>query len=229
MPGPKFLPLILLLFSCTAVFSQTRPETIIVGLGEDPYEVLPPAYRYLNKDYKDGYLAFQMGVKSGVFKFNFDFLSNKLVFINEKKDTMVVQEDVTVKYLHLGKDIYYHDVQQGYFKVLGRDTLGMLASHVLFEHYVPTQVGYGTVKHKTTAIVNAGRGQAQTFERSTQYVLIDNRGSISPYANKIGFLKMFHNGEDQIIAFMKENKISFKKEADLVKLFEFCHSLRLKP
>ena len=198
---------------------------MIVRAGDDPADVLPFSYRYLNKDYKDGYLAFQLGVKSGVYKFNFDLLSGKLTFINEKKDTMVVQEDVTVKYLHLGKDVYYHDVTQGFFKILSKDTLCMLTSHIEFTHYVPTNVGYGTVKHKTTAIATASRGQEQTFERTLKFHLIDRRGSISSFADKTTFLKMFHTDEDNIKTFIKENKISFRDEKDLVRLFEYCHSL----
>jgi hypothetical protein len=213
----------------TAVASQNRPETLIVRAGEDPIKVLPFEYLYLNKNFQDGCLEFQLGRKSGTYKFNLYLLTGEVRFISEKKDTMTVQQDVTVKYLHLGKDKYYHDINQGYFKILARDTLGMLTSRVEFSHYVPTNVAYGTVKHKTTAISTEDRGKEQTFERTLRYHLIDSRGSVSAFADKTAFIKLFHNGEDQIKAFIKENKISFKKEADLIKLFEYCASLGLRP
>ena len=224
MTGSKFFVLSFLVLSHTVSFCQLRPETMIVRSGEDPFVVLPFGYRYLNKEYRDGYLAFQLGVKSNVYKFNYDLLTRKWTFINEKKDTMAVQEDVTVKYLYLGKDAYYHDPQHGYFKILATDTVGKLASHAEIIHYVPTQIGYGTTKIRTTMISTVGIGQEQTFERFLTYLLIDSHGTILPLDKK-ALLAMFNKEEDKIKAFMKANKTSFKKEEDLVKLFEYCHSL----
>jgi len=224
MIRPKIFYLVLILFCHTASFSQVQIQTLIVRAGEDPFVVLPFGYRYLNKEYKDGRLGFQMGLQSNPYKFNLDLLTGKLTFINERKDTMAVQEDVTVKYWYVGKDAYYHDPLEGYFKILAIDTLGKLASHVELIHYVPTNIGYGTTKIRTTSIETAGVGKEQTFERTLRYVLIDNHGTIS-HLDKKELLMMFNPYEDKIKAFMKKNKTSFKKEEDLVKLFEYCHSL----
>ena len=211
------------LFFCTPLFSQ--PNTFIVHAGDNPALVLPISYRFLNNEFKDGFLAFQMGIKSGVFKFNYDLLTSQLTFINEKKDTMVIKEDVTIKYLYLGKVAYYHDVEQGFFKILAIDTLGKLASHVQLVHYTPTNIGYGTVKHRTTAITTVSRDREVTFERITKFVFIDRRGSISS-ADRVGFLKMFRNKDDSVVkSYLKKNKIDFKKEENLVNLFGYCQSM----
>ncbi len=224
MTVSKFHLFGLILLCHTVSFSQIRPDSRIVRSGEDPLEALPFSYRFLNKDYKEGYLAFQLGVKSNVYKFNYDLLTRKVTFLNEKKDTMVVKEDVTIKYLYLGKDAYYHNAQQGFFKILATDTVGKLASHVEIIHYVPTNIGYGTTKIRTTSIATAGPGQEQTFERFLKYVLINSNGTITPL-DKTSILLMFPGKEEKIKAFMKQNKTSFKKEEDLVKLFEYCQSL----
>lgn len=210
------------LFCTTALFSQSN--TFIVHAGDNPAFVLPISYRFLNNEYKDGFLSFQMGIKSGVFKFNYDLLVGHLTFISEKKDTMVIKEDVTVKYLYLGKDAYYHDVEQGFFKILAIDTLVKLASHVQLVHYTPTNIGYGTTKNVTTAITTVSRDREVTFERITKFVFIDRRGSISS-ADRVGFLKMFRNKDDSVKSYLKKNKIDVKKEEDLVNLFRYCQSL----
>jgi len=55
----------------------------------------------------------------------------------------------------------------------------------------------------------------------TAYFLIADSAEFNK-ANKTAFIKVFPEKEEDIRAYLKQNKIDFNKEADLEKLFQFC-------
>jgi len=170
-----------------------------------------------------------MGKKSPVMKFNYDVYRGKLTCINEKQDTILIQGDLAVKYAYIGMDTYYHDVQKGYFKILRSDTAHVLASLVELQKHPPMKVaneGYGGNTNGTSASVRVtlSNQQDEVFERVTTYFLIDERGLITK-ANKSGFFNMFSKAEKGIKSYMKEQKIDFAQEEDILKLFSYCLTL----
>ncbi|MBS1933357.1 MAG: hypothetical protein JST96_05105, partial [Bacteroidetes bacterium] len=56
------------------------------------------------------------------------------------------------------------------------------------------------------------------------YYVLNGSGQMT-MASKSNILKMFEKDKKTVEAFIKSNKISFSKDADLQKLLDFCTSI----
>lgn len=214
-----------LLYCAHYTFAQ---PTFMLRTNDDPKKVLPASFRFINGEYRKGYLTFPMARKSATLNLNFDLFTNTLTFINEKNDTLIVKDDVAVKYARMGEDVFYHDVHLGYFKILATDTVRSLTSHVELTrqlHTVPADEGYGSTTNGTSSTVVVSRNQDVTLQRITTYFLMDQRLSIIK-ANRWGFLKLFKDNEKNVRTYLKQSNINFKKEEDLLSLFNHCLALQ---
>ncbi len=71
--------------------------------------------------------------------------------------------------------------------------------------------------------INAGI--VQTFTNSAKYYIEINNVVYNLIADKESIIKLLPSNEEKISLFIKEHKISFKKENDLIKLFNFMNTL----
>lgn len=211
----------------TVLFSQ--PSTFLVKAGANAAKVLPGNFRYLYPEYQDGYLLMWSGKKSDVLKYNYDLLAHALVCVNEKNDTLTITNDDAVKFAHIGSEDFYHDNKMGYLKILTNDDLHMLASHEQLEEVRHTQAGtngYGSVDVGAayTAMRRTSirwiRNFDVTYGRVTSYYLLE-QDRIVAKANRSGFLKTFPHQEGYVSSYLKKEKIDFKNEDDVVRLFNY--------
>ena len=221
-----FLLVNLILFSNRALFAQQG--SFIVEFGEIPARVLPTSYRYLNSEFREGFLSLPMGRTLKFPMLNYDLYYQHLTFINEKKDTLVIKADLAVKYAHIGNEQFYHDVEKGYLKILVTDSLHSLTSHVQLEEgklpVRPKDEGYGGTTNGTSATETSSRNQDTSFKRTTSYFLLDQQGAITK-CNKSGFFKMFPNKDNLVKTYIKKENIDFGEEKDNIRLFTYCLSL----
>lgn len=209
--------------SIQEVYSQDK--VYVVKEGERPESSMPFNFRFLHGYFAKGHLEFFNGKRTGISAFNYDLLEKQIVFIGEKNDTLAIANDSGVKYLILENHRFYHDPNQGYFEILAEDSLYYLASNTKLisrKNTKATDEGYGGTTNGTSASINLKNPQI-IFTRLTNFFIINRNGELTA-ANKKGFLKIFRVHEDLISNYIKEERINFNKENQIIKLFKFCVS-----
>ena len=222
----KLILTALIISSYNSLFSQSH--SFVVPAGGNPGKLLPREIRLLNLSFKSGYLKFMNDSKTRFYELNIDLYCGCIAFINKEEDTTLVIHDLNVKGLHIGDNEYVHLQKTGYLKVLASNSMYMLASRTkligrAIEEVV--NIGYGTVPAAsvTSSIKSNSITTDTQYSREIEWFLLDQRGSILK-ADKRNYLKMFYRRADEIKAFMKTERIDYKKEEDLTNLFKFCLS-----
>lgn len=215
---------ILLLFLCIQeVYSQDK--VFVVKEGERPESSIPFNFRFLNGYFAKGHLEFFNGKRTGISAFNYDLLEKQILFIGEKNDTLAIADDSNVKYLIIENHRFYHDPNRGYFEILSEDSLYYLTCSTKLisrKSTKATDEGYGGTTNGTSASVNLKNPQI-IFTRLINFFIINRNGELTT-ANKKGFLKTFPVREDFISKYIKDERIDFNKENEVIKLFKFCVS-----
>lgn len=162
---------------------------------------------------------------------NFNLLLCQLQFINPKGDTLDIATPEEIDSVQLCSSTFFYD--KGYYEIFAATTSVRLAvlRKITFQ---PVKIGaMGMRNQNGVGIQSYTTLTAQGVERQltinedidiykeTTYFLIDHSGEKTK-ATKAGFIKLFPGKTDAITQFVKENKISFSKDTDLKKLFDFC-------
>lgn len=227
----RYRRVILCFFSLFPALLFAQMPTVLVKADEDALKVLPADYRFINKEYQDGFLTYITHEQSKRMKLNYDLYNKVLTFINEKGDTLYITDDLTVKRVQMGTSEYLHDVDNGYLKILARKDqleLGKLERLEDVRRTNPTDEGYGRLNSNgvTSNTISASRHQNVYYARTVRYYLINHENLT--HATKSAFLKTFRSHEDAIKAHIEKEPVDFKNQDQLVTLFNYCLSLEGK-
>ncbi len=215
----SFIITVSLLAWSTTGFSQ---ETFVIHSREE-LQKMPINFRFLNPDFKEGYLVYSMNKRSQAFKINYDLYTSKLLFINTNNDTLLVKNTSDIKSVDMGSLKYVYDLASSrYFKLLVSDSLYSIVSYVeIKERPRKIDEGYGTNSGGASKTASGFTEAELTLQRVTTYYLLDRNGKLMT-ADKRNFLKIFDSNEALTKKFIKTNNIDFTNESDIRKLFSFC-------
>jgi hypothetical protein len=162
---------------------------------------------------------------------NFNLLLCQLQFINPQGDTLDIATPDEIDSVQLCSGTFFYD--KGYYEIFAATASVRLAvlRKITFQ---PVKIGAMGMRNQNgvgvqsyTTLTAQGVERQLTINedidiyKETTYFLIDHSGE-KIKASKAAFMKLFPGKADAITQYLKENKVSFTKESDLKKLFDFC-------
>ena len=165
-------------------------------------------------------------------RLNYNFLFDEMMFIDKKEDTLFVNDDNVFLYAEIGKDVFHHDTDKGFFEILaGNDTIRLLRkqSFLFSQRDVVGSNGYGDVSSSASVVAmrkvpgtTAGmtKNQDVTYTKSVSFFFMDSRKKIVK-ATKSSLMKLLPEKKTLLQNYIKDKKPYFDKENDLFQLMEF--------
>ena len=229
-----------LLICCLAIFlfcygwAQDNNAIVINPAKQNESQLLAKAYQY--PQFVEGKAFFKTGGITES-RFNYNYLTNLILFINPKGDTLELAQAGDFEKITIGADTFsYHNkefVQQlthsNFYNLFlktslrynGREKKGAYggysttsASSSISEMYVSTGSGIG----KLTPDENI----MYVFDHS--YYLSGKYGRFYP-ATKKGVYDLFSKNQKQAKEFLEANKIDLSKKEDLEKLLDYARTI----
>lgn len=224
------LALFTLLLYTHAVYAQQDSYTIKAG--ENVNSTLPANIKFLYPQFTRGSVFFRDGTTSHAL-LDYNLLTNEMLFIAPKGDTLALTNEVTVKYIAIGSDTFFYN--KTYLQlVTGNATAKLAKREALVMGNVKKASGYGQASstsaittissvHLQDRVTNLTQNQELTFTKQTTYYIGDTYNHFLP-ANKKNIIKLFEKKKPAIEQYFKDNKVFLNKEEDLKALIDFLKS-----
>ncbi len=229
----KIILLLLLIGNACSLHAQNPKDIIVNPLKDDTSQLTNKIFKY--KEYKDGMVIFNDS-KFVAAKMNLNLLSDKILFINPKSDTLVLAKPETFRMVTIETDtFYYHDnkyleklthysegnlVVSQTIKLIGREKKGAYGTYS-----ATSSINSNTTFTSDDQIINYLGVDENAIFRITEIFYISDKFNNFFNANKKNFYKMFFNHEKEIKDFLNLNKINFTKSEDLKNLLSYIHGL----
>jgi hypothetical protein len=191
------------------------------------------------------YPAFMKGVvfyKDGTSNeeiMNYNIVIAEMLFINSRKDTLVIDNRVGINHISISGDTFF--VGDGYFEMLAGDNNIML----LMKRYVKltdikkegaygTNNSTGSIDNYTSISVGDNTStykmkvaQDMIYSFKTEYYFSNSdKEQQLTLARENNVIKMFPEKKDVIKKYIKDQSISFNKKEDLIQLTGFLQELK---
>jgi hypothetical protein len=223
---------LLWLLSINIALSQSR-KTYKVNPGEVITEALPHDVLYKYNQFINGTVHFRNGALGGG-RMNFNNLLGKIQFIDDKNDTLELNNEPPIRYVNIAADTFYFE--KNWMQVAHSGSNILLTKLVMLglsnrqRKGAMGVVSEGTVNPVTQlsfdsrALRELPTNEILTFAFYTEYFAGDRFGHFKP-ANKKGFLSLFGTNNKQIEAYFGEHPVDFSNEDDLLRLTGYIDQL----
>lgn len=221
-----FLLVVSVVFMCTYVCAQETVWT--VKSGESIKGALGDSIIYRYPKFEPGAVYFRNGTFSDA-HLNLNLVNGEMQFINFSGDTMTVDYENAIRYVVIKTDTFYFD--KVYIELVYTNAAAKLAKVVAIVPFDAQKVGGYDQATSTSSINSASyffngnqysriaENKVLILHKKSTYFIGDNFNHFLPVSKKNSY-KLFNKKKPAIDAFLKENKIVFVKEEDLVKLVE---------
>jgi hypothetical protein len=223
----KFLlPVFVIVLFNTKDFAQTNHWT--VRAGESIKEKLGDSVIYHYPQFISGVVHYKNGTLSHA-ALNFNQVTGEMQFIAPSKDTMAIANESSIDHITIQDDTFYFD--KVFIQLIHENANAKLGKiEIIKQTNVEKQGAYGQMN--STGSIDAidsyySSGQMYKLAESTTVTMrkravffIGDKNSQFLPATKRNINKLFgkkNTGE----SFIKENKIAFDKEDDLIKLVDY--------
>ncbi len=163
-------------------------------------------------------------------RINFDYFSNAIKYIDEKGDTVLIDNTGDVQYVSTAVDTFFYDGM--YYEWAATSSKARLALRRNLKLAQTEKVGAYGISSPTQNIVTQGlilgatnyqldANEEYVFLRETSYYISTLNGRFVP-ANKKNFSKLFPKKD--IEQYIKDNKINLNNEKNLMDLFVFANT-----
>ncbi|WP_276373073.1 hypothetical protein [Chryseolinea sp. H1M3-3] len=167
---------------------------------------------YLFSDFQAGTVVYASRRKDNeTLKLNYNLYYEKVECINKQGDTVLLKTQ-KLKFVTIGGTPFLFDNVKGFIEIVGD---------------APVALGV-----KTFMVGNFGndlRTSPSAYDRryikNVSYFFIDRRTSVHK-AIKPSILKLFAPYAEKINEYLETNPVDFNRQEDLIRLLNFCHSLR---
>ena len=230
----KILLLILfVLLNHPGVFAQKK-KYVTVKAGDKIMNVLSSTDILYYPVFTKGNVIRKDGSMISV-QLNYNRLVDEMHFVGPQGDTMALANEVTLKYIAIGKDTFlFHD--GGYIKIIANSGRAKLAQKQIWMISDSRLVGaYNTSNSSTsmtsiTSYVEGGKLYDMTVNadivlKKIELFYLGNNSNQFVLANKKNVLTLFPEW-NRIEIYLKENKIDFTKENDLIKLTSYLAEIK---
>jgi hypothetical protein len=225
--GRRFFLFLLLITGLTArsLYSQ---ESITVKAGTKIIDYFPRAECYRYPEFITGKVLFKDGTYTEA-RFNYNILFGEMQFI-QHRDTLSIANANRISLVILDPDTFYYD--QGYLEILfNKHPVEIALKHYVKIVDIKKSGGYGTTS-STSAISSYGSISASTgyhkLQVSEDIVVREEKeyyirafGKGFELLRKNAVLQAFPEEEENIKQYLKEHKIDFRNEEDILDLMHF--------
>ena len=228
----KTLLLLFFIFIGYIDLSAQDSTFVVIKAGNKVKDVLTAADIYSYPQFTNGKVFFKDGSKA-VAKLNYNRLFDQMLFIAPKGDTLALADEKLIKFIAIDRDTFYFD--EGYMRLISNEGGIKLTEKQVWVVADIQKMGTHNRPTTTVAITSLSTYTDETA-KAKSYNLILNEDIIlrketryyfgDKYnrfvlADKKRLLIFFHEKQQIIENYIKENKINFDKIDDLEKLARF--------
>ena len=234
--------LLLLFITLIGYINLSAQDSTLVTIktGERVTDVLKSTDIYCYPRFVYSKVLFKDGTVADPYM-NYNRLYDQMLFINEKGDTVALDDEKNIEFIVNDWDIFYYD--KGYMRLIADDSVVKLAEKQVWVLADIRKVGSHNRPTTTVAITSLshfsnGQDAAKSKElimneeivlrKETGYYFGDKYNHFVR-ASKKSLLNRFHKEQLSIENYLNENKVNFDKKEDLEKLFQFLRQLQIHP
>lgn len=203
---------------------------VTIKAGNSIRNTLATTEIFLHPQFITGNVFFRNGTKA-IAMMNYNSLTDQMLFIDPKGDTLAVKDEMTVKFITLDKDTFYFD--EGYIRLVAGNSVVKLAVKQIWEVADIQKIGSHNRPANTFAVASydaLSDGVGKTHDlilnedlllrKKANYYFGDMYNRFTP-AGKKNLLLLFPKKRNILTNYLKENKVNFDKKEDLEKLAQF--------
>ena len=214
-------------------FAQDTPIVVNAGAKLNDVILLRDLFQY--PEFLNGEVLFRDG-KVTKARLNYNRLTDEMIFISGRGDTLALDNEHTIKFISIDKDTFYFD--QGYILLIKSNKvlkLGIKQGFKLVDKKKETAYGLPSSSGSVSSYSSYDNGkmlhhlkvnEQATIIKVTQYYFGDKYNRFV-FATKKNLIDLFPECESQLKTFCKKNKIDFTRKIDLEKAVTFlyitCH------
>ena len=217
----------LFVMNSTHVKAQESKQ-FTVGAGQAITDVLTKADIFMYPEFLKGLILYVDNTQSPA-TLNYNVFLGKMMFLGNRKDTLVITNAETVKWFILDLDTFVY--QKEYYRYLaGNDQFRLLSKRYTKLVDVKKEGAYGSSNstgavdsYSSLSTNNSSKlyqlrvNEETVFSIRTEYYF-KNSTNEPVQATKGNLFKMFPDKTDQIKSYLKTESIRFNKMEDMVKL-----------
>jgi hypothetical protein len=222
--------LFLLLICCLHITDAAAQKKVKykINPGEKILEKLPREEIYTYPEFIKGTVYLRNNTIS-IVPLNYNSVYAEMQFINPKGDTLSVADEKMIKLIVVNKDTFYYD--KVCMKLIADQGKVKLANNEFFEI---------TNREKIGEFGQPGRGSIETYNNisSKSYIkdivaneiitmtknnvfYIGDEFNNFRVVNKKNLMEMFANNQEEVKAYLKDNKVDLSNEKDLKKMIVY--------
>ena len=226
----KYFFLFVTLAYLQSLSAQTH-KRITLSAGDDLSKTLGTHGVFRYASFAPGVINFKNGKKISA-SLNYNVLSDEMYFVGDKGDTLVIGNPADISYLTIGDNWFFYN--NGYLEVIASNDALKLARNQKIALEAEKVGGYG--EPANTASIDSYKNfystgnttysltlnQNTVVTKNIAYFWVGKDLSVLP-ANKDNLLTII--GQDKktnVDGYVKQKKINFRVEDDLVKLLQYC-------
>lgn len=210
----------------STLFAQSG-KTITVKAGEDIAQAWSPSGFYRLSQFSKASLFRKTGQGNSNALFNYNIFSAKIQFINEQGDTLDLINPSLFDSIVIGENIFYYD--EGYLELVAAAHPVRLVKRTQIKMRPQTVGAYGApnstgATDKISSYSLNGNmysftlNENMTVKESTSFFFMDEKGKLMKATKNNLLLLLPADKQEQAKLYIKQNKVSFEKEADLKKI-----------
>ncbi|HEX8279691.1 MAG TPA: hypothetical protein VF540_13395 [Segetibacter sp.] len=226
----KFVYFLSLMFLIQATVHSQNSKKITVAYGNSISDVVSFKELYSYPEFIEGKVLFKDGTAYAP-KLNYNLFLGQIQFINPKGDTLVLNNENTLKYILIGQDSFFYD--KGYFRVLtgfSKMKLGVqqrikVADKQKIGAFGQPSSGAGIETYDRIVQTNQlSLMENIILSKETKYYIGNTNNEFYPCSKKRLFA-IFPKHQEVIESYVRENQTNFNKQEDLIKLLGFLENL----
>jgi hypothetical protein len=204
-----------------------------VNPGQTISEAIPQNEIYSYPEFTSGRVYLRNNTVSLV-KLNYNALLGEMQFINPNGDTLSVADEKLISLIVISTDTFFYD--NAYLKMIANEGKVKLANNQFIEMTNKEKIGefgqaghgsietYGKVSTSQSPPKDLVANEILTMTKKSVYYIGDEYNSFK-VANKKNVLVMYVKNENEVKAYLKENKVDFNNEKDLKQLIIFLKKI----
>jgi hypothetical protein len=205
-------------------------QDVTIKTGSRIKDVLAEKDIFFYPQFTDGKVFFKNGSIAAA-KMNYNNLTDQMLFINPKGDTLALTDEKTIDFIALDKETFYY--ADGYVRLVTSNSVVKLVEKNVWEVADIRKMGSHNRPANTYAVSYMGKitdGLGRTYDliqeedlvlrKKPKYYFGDAYNHFTP-ASKKNLLSFFPKNENLLASYLKENKINFNQKTDLEKVAQF--------
>lgn len=225
---------LLAIFVCQFVSAQNANNVTINPVKQNEQELTNKMFQY--NQFTPGQAIYKNGTVTSA-KLNYSYLTNMILFIDAKGDTLELSQGENFREIVIGVDTFYYSKKEFLQQITHNPVYNLLVRRSLKYNGQEKKGAYGTYSGTTSTSsynnitpAEGGGFMKLTSDVNTVYVFSDdyyfikNSDQVYP-ATKKGVSKLFSGKQQELNNFLLLQQINFDKKEDLYKILSFAVSV----